>query len=103
MVPLDITKIKAEVDEIIAMEPTSIETESGDLCTGDGWHSNQCQLMMEHESKPCILEQTATARLRQKRLMILDLLTKCTRNPSEANGHRLLDGMATDSCIYEVE
>ena len=100
---LDTVKIQEEVSETLAKEPDSIEIEFGDPFTGDGWHSTECQLMMEHQLKPCILEQIPAARHRRKRLAMLDLLTKCARRPFEANGMRVLEGMATDSCIYKAE
>ena len=103
MKPLDIGKIQEEIKEALSMEPDSIELEFGDPCTGDGWHSTQCQLAMEHASKPCILEQISVARRRQKQITMLDIFTQCGQNPSEANGMRLFEGLAADSSIYDPE
>jgi hypothetical protein len=103
MTTMEITKVQEGLDQIIAMEPDTIEIEFGDPCTGDGWHSTRCQLRMEHLSEPCILDQVVKARHRKQRLNRLDDLTKCAKHPLEANGMRTLEGMATGSCIYEVE
>ena len=103
MTSLNIDRIEAEADKVISMAPDSMEIEFGDPCINDGWHSSHCQVMMDHLSEPCILDQVSVAQQRQRRLAVLDLLTKCGRSPSEANGLRVLEGMATDSCIYEAE
>src|ERR1700712_1680222 len=99
MTSLDTAKIREEVDEVLAIDRANIEDDFGDPCASEGRHSNRCQLMMEHQSKPCILEQISVARRRQKRLAVLELLTKCAQSPSEVNGLRVLEGIATDSCI----
>jgi hypothetical protein len=43
------------------------------------------------------------ARQRKRKLDMLHLLKDCIRDPLTANGLRTLDGMAQDSCIYELE
>jgi len=103
MTPLNTVKIQEEASKILDMDPDSIDIEFDGPCTGDGWHSTACQLMMERQWKPCIREQISAARHHQKRLSMLDQLTNCARNPLAANGMRVLEGMATDGCVYEVE
>jgi hypothetical protein len=43
------------------------------------------------------------ARQGKRKLDMLHLLKDCIREPLTANGLRTLDGMAQDSCIYELE
>lgn len=102
MVPFDLARVREEVDQVLALEPDSIDIEFGDSCDEYGYHSKQCVDMMEHRSQPCIRTQISMARSRQRKIQMLDLLTVCARNPSDANGIRSLEGMVTESCIYEV-
>ena len=101
MAPFDIDKIQREIEETLALEPGRIEREFGDPCVEDGWHNQACLDMMEYAGEPCIWDQISAARQRRKGLNKLDVLTKCAQSPHNANGYGALEGLATDSRIYE--
>ena len=103
MATTDISEIRENLDEIIAMKPDNIENTFGDPCTDDEWHSPRCLDRMDIHSEPCIMVQVLTAQDRKERLDKLQDLTNCAKRPFEANGKGILEGLATDSCIYEVE
>lgn len=103
MTSLDTTKVQEEITKVLRAEPTRFDYEYNDAC-GDGGHGLACPALEdEHHAGLCILEQVSAGRCRQKKLDMLHLLTKCAQWPSEANGLGVLEGMATESCIYEVE
>lgn len=62
------------------------------------WHTDRCQRV----DGLCIYLQKEKAARRLKKLYSLDLLTECVRNPSSANGERTLEGIASESVVYET-
>jgi hypothetical protein len=98
---VDEEKLREEADHIIASVPTDVEIEYGNGCMGFS-HSTKCPASFEHDS-PCILDMAEEARMRKRRVDMLFLLKDCARDPRKANGLRTLDGMAQQSCIYELE
>ena len=102
MVPIKTEQVLEEADRVVAQRPDSMTIELGEFCTPWG-HSIDCQDMMHYQSKPCIEEQIEAARQRQRKLAMLHLLRDCARDPSSANGLWTLEGMAQNSCIFELE
>ena len=102
MASLDTSKVQEDIYQILIMEPDSVDVEYDDLCTGSGQHRTRCVGMMKHRSTPCIPKKIPAARRRQMRLAKLELRTKFAQNTSEANGLCVNEGMAMDSCIYEI-
>jgi len=102
MLPVNIDQVREEADRVIALEPDDVEF--NDICTGEeGWHSQMCENMMDHLSVPCINVQVEAARQRMRKLAMLSLLRDCARHPFNANGLKTFDGMAQQSCIFNVE
>lgn len=99
---IDIAKIQEELDRTISRKPDSIDIEFDNACTRDGWHTAQCRVEMDVLGIPCILGRVLAAKDHKRRLDTLDELTKCARNPFQANGKRILEGLAIDSCIYTI-
>lgn len=87
--------------QLIAKVPTEDDIEYGNDCMGFA-HSTKCPASFGLDST-CILEMPEEAHLRKRRLDMLFLLKNCTRDPRKANGLRTLEGMAQESCIYELE
>lgn len=103
MKPVDIHKARKKADDTIALEPSDIEVEFGEECLDEIWHSSRCQHMMMDLSMPCIKMQIEAARKHIRKLDTLYLLKDCARNPRSANGLRTLEGMAQESCIFDME
>jgi hypothetical protein len=101
LTPVNEEKVREEADDIIASVPTDAEIEYGNGCMGLS-HSTKCPASFGIES-PCILDMAEEARLRKRRLDMLFILKDCARNPQKANGLRTLEGMAQETCIYELE
>jgi hypothetical protein len=102
MTSVDIDKVREEQDRIIALEPDRVDSELGEVCLDEYWHSTRCQNMMDF-SLPCIQVQVEAARQRKKKLTMVHLLRDCARDPYNANGLNTLEGMAQESCILDVE
>ncbi|OAG40084.1 hypothetical protein AYO21_05765 [Fonsecaea monophora] len=99
-------KIEDQLDGTISMAASVVihEDTSGDICCGDDHHSSYCtDLVGAYEDWKCVKDHIRDARLRKKNLRMLDILTKCGRDPQKANGLRLLEGMAGPKWIYEVK
>ena len=101
LTPVNTKRIREEADQIIASIPDEDDIQYGNECMGY-MHSTKCPKLSESYF-PCIMEQEEEARLRLRRLDTLFLLTKCARDPQKANGRETLDGMAQESCIYNIE
>ena len=97
MESVKLDKIVEECEEIIARCPFDID----DKCLGD-YHSNECRNGMVDWSQPCIRDEAEKAELRRKLLQFLPRLKECARDPSGANGQLTLEGLAQESCIYDV-
>ncbi|OAL35941.1 hypothetical protein AYO20_04847 [Fonsecaea nubica] len=101
--PWDLKTIEEGLDSTISMVAGVLECEdaSGDICCGDE-HSRYCTGLMDAgEDWKCVKDRIRDARLLKKKLRMLDLLTKCGRDPQKANGLGLLEGMAGSEWIYE--
>ncbi|KAI3580770.1 hypothetical protein IWW34DRAFT_906546 [Fusarium oxysporum f. sp. albedinis] len=62
--------------------------------------------ILRHSSQwgePCIRLAAKEAEQRHKLLDDIQHLKKCARDPASANGLRTLEGMAQESCIYDVK
>ncbi|WJG35952.1 uncharacterized protein FOBCDRAFT_242294 [Fusarium oxysporum Fo47] len=62
--------------------------------------------ILRHPSQwgePCIRLAAKEAEQRHKLLDDIQYLKKCARDPASANGLRTLEGMAQESCIYDVK
>lgn len=101
LTPVNEEKVREKADDIIASVPTDVEIEYGDGCMGFS-HSTKCPASFGLDS-PCILDMAEEARLHKRRLDMLFILKECARNPRKSNGLRTLEGMAQESCIYELE
>ncbi|PKX99518.1 uncharacterized protein P174DRAFT_417181 [Aspergillus novofumigatus IBT 16806] len=99
--PVDVERLRQEADDIIASAPGEVDFDYGNGCMGSS-HSTKCDKSIEYD-RPCILQMANEARQRKRKLDMLHLLKDCIRDPLTANGLRTLDGMAQDSCIYELE
>ncbi|EXJ74540.1 uncharacterized protein A1O5_02836 [Cladophialophora psammophila CBS 110553] len=105
-------KIREELDDDIARDPRPIKCGYGidDVCDTMR-HCKRCKSVMRYIGDTSTrirneaLERISEARRRKKALYMVDILTKCARSPWEAkfNGPRLLEGVATDCLIYELE
>lgn len=58
---------------------------------------------MEEWGEPCIRLAAKEAEQRLKLLDDIQHLKKCARDPASANGLRTLEGVAQESCIYDVK
>lgn len=103
MTTVNIEQIQEEVDCTIAIEPDQFDAQLSELCSDENWHSTKCQNIMEFSGEPCIMVQIEAARRRKRTLAMLHLLRDCGRDPWKANGLLTLEGMAQESCIFDVE
>jgi hypothetical protein len=103
MTSVDIDKAREEADRIIALGPDCVDSELGELCLDGYWHSSRCQNMMDFLLEPCIQVQIEAARQRKKKLAMVHLLRDCARDPCNANGLNTLEGMAQESCIFDIK
>ena len=89
-----------QVDEVRKRAKSKIEFVDADedYPCSSGWHTEKCQYV----DALCIELQKDKAARRLKKLYSLGLLTECVRNPSSANGGKTLEGMASDSVVYET-
>jgi hypothetical protein len=99
--PVDVERLRLEADNIIASAPGEVDFDYGNGCM-DSSHSTKCEKSIEYD-RPCILQMANEAHQRKRKLDMLHLLKDCIRDPMTANGLRTLEGMAQDSCIYELE
>ncbi|EXM04442.1 hypothetical protein FOIG_04658 [Fusarium odoratissimum NRRL 54006] len=65
--------------------------------------SDECDVRMSEWGEPCIRLAAKEAEQRLKLLDDIQHLKKCARDPASANGLRTLEGMAQESCIYDVK
>jgi hypothetical protein len=72
-------------------------------CVGD-CHSKMCADYMDACNVICIEKEVAQARMKVEKLDELEdhVLRDCVRDPWIANGLHTLQGMATETCIYNV-
>jgi hypothetical protein len=103
MMPINIDQVREEADRTIALEPDDVDAEFDEVCSDENWHSTKCQNMMDVLPLPCIKVQIEAARQRKRKLAMLHLLKDCARDPWNANGLRTLEGMAKESCIFDIE
>jgi hypothetical protein len=102
MVPVNEEIVREEADRTIASVPNEFDREYDDNgCMGFS-HSTKCRASFDDESS-CILDMAEAAHLRKRKLDMLFLLKNCVRDPRKANGLRTLEGMAQESCIYDLE
>jgi len=102
MESVKLDKILEECEEIIARYPTGPYFDIDDACLGDDYHSSKCRNGMVDWSQPCLRDEAEKAKLRRDRLRFLPRLKECARDPSRANGQHTLEGLAQESCIYDV-
>lgn len=103
MSPVDVEEVQKEADCIISSAPSEFDFEHGYGWLCDGYfHGQKCEMSID-SSQPCIMDRVKAARQQKRKLGMLHLLKDCAQNPLAANGLRTLDGMAQESCIYELE
>lgn len=95
--PIEVEEVRKQAESDI--EFAALDGEDG--CSS-GWHSERCQVRMEHAAELCIELQAEHARKRLKKLYSLDMLTQCVRTPQIANGERTMEGMALSSIVFET-
>lgn len=100
---VDIDKAREEADRIITLGPDRIDSELGEVCLDEYWYSTRCQNMMDFLPELCIQVQIEAARRRKKKLAMVHLLRNCARDPYNANGLNTLEGMAQESCIFDIK
>ncbi|KAJ5059439.1 hypothetical protein J3E74DRAFT_347604 [Bipolaris maydis] len=98
--PVNVEEIRKKMEQTIALEP---DYDFGDHCNEQGWHSRDCESMMDTSDDLCLNDRIQMARQRMEKFDILYLLKDCARNPWKANGLQTLDGMAQESCIYNTK
>ncbi|KAK7581995.1 hypothetical protein V3481_014073 [Fusarium oxysporum f. sp. vasinfectum] len=72
-------------------------------CWEHGPHSDERDVRMSEWGEPCIRVAAKEAEQRLKLLDDIQHLKKCARDPASAKGLRTLEGMAQESCIYDVK
>ncbi|KAH7230084.1 uncharacterized protein BKA55DRAFT_207475 [Fusarium redolens] len=92
-----------ECEKIIARHPTDPYFDLNDTCLNDSQHSEQCLIGMQEWSQPYIKVEAEEAEQRRKRLLFLSHLKECARDPARANGLYTLEGLAQESCIYDIK
>ncbi|KAK5652267.1 hypothetical protein OQA88_10615 [Cercophora sp. LCS_1] len=101
--PVDLEKTKEECHEAIKNCPVPGDWNGWDECGGAGeYHTDECQMVMDHAQSECLAVAAEKARERLKRMRLLYLLKQCARDPDSANGLKTLLGMAQESCIYSA-
>ncbi|EWY79565.1 hypothetical protein FOYG_17311 [Fusarium oxysporum NRRL 32931] len=103
MNPIDLKNVSEECERIIARHPTDPYFDLNDICLNDSQHSEQCLIGMQEWSQPCIKVEAEEAEQRRKRLLFLPHLKECARDPARANGLYTLEGLAQESCIYDIK
>lgn len=101
MSPVDVQKVQKMADCVIASAPNEFDFAENDGCNGY-FHGTKCNMSFD-PSLPCIMDEVEAARQRKRKLGMLHLLKDCIQDPLAANGLRTLEGMAQESCIYELE
>lgn len=101
MAPVDVEKVREEADNILASVPNEVDFDYGDGCQGFV-HSSKCQKSTDL-FLPCIMDMAEEALQQKRKLDTRYLLKDCAQEPQRANGLRTLEGMAQESCIYELE
>lgn len=103
--PVKIDDILVECERIIATRPHP-DLQSDEICL-DGYHGDRCplcpRLAGEWQSQSCIKDDADQAEKRRHRLRFLTTLRDCARDPAEANGRYTLEGLAQESCIYDIK
>ncbi|KAH8586944.1 hypothetical protein B0O99DRAFT_527752 [Bisporella sp. PMI_857] len=100
--PVNIDEVRKDADDKIALKPGEVDIAFIDVCV-DNSHIQSCQDRMEYLSEPCIRVQIKDAERRKEKLKILHRLRDCAQDPYNASGYRTLEGMAQDSCIFDIE
>ncbi|CAG9951096.1 unnamed protein product [Clonostachys rosea f. rosea IK726] len=103
MESVKLDKILEECKKLIAKYPTGEYVDIDDVCLDDDFHSEKCRMGMWAWSQPCIRVDAEKANHRRNRLLFLCLLKDCARDPARANGLRTLEGLAQESCIYDIK
>ncbi|KAI1026567.1 hypothetical protein LB503_013367 [Fusarium chuoi] len=101
MNPVDLKNVSEECERTIAKLPTGPYLDFNDTCKYQ--HSEQCLIGMEEWSQPCIEVEAEKAEQRRKRLLFVSHLKECAQDPARANGLYTLEGLAQESCIYEIK
>jgi hypothetical protein len=91
-----------ECEKIIERHPTGPYVDINNVCLHDYQHSDQCLIGMEHWSQPCIRVDAKKAEQRRNKLLFLSLLKDCARDPAKVNGLHTLEGLAQETCIYDI-
>jgi hypothetical protein len=107
MSPIDLKNVLEECEKAIARHPTGQtypSFDSNDACSDDYGHSEICMLGMEEGwHQHCIKYEAKKAEQRRNRLRFLHLLKECARNPARANRLYTFEGLAQESCIYDIK
>lgn len=101
MMPVNEEIVREEADRTIVSVPNEVDREYDNGCMGFS-HSTKCPASFNDDS-PCILDMAEAAHLRKRKLDMLFLLKNCARDPRKPNGLRTLEGMAQESCVYDLE
>lgn len=102
MDPVKLESVLEECEKTIARHPVGPYVDVDEVCLDEYHHSEECLNRMEVWSQPCIMEDAEKAGQRRNRLLFLSLLKDCARDPARASGLYTLDGLAQESCIYNV-
>jgi len=102
MYPVKLNNVSEECEKIIARHPTGLYFDINGACFDDYHHSNQCLIGMEEWSQSCIRINAEKAGQRRNRLLFLSFLKDCARDPARAGRLHTLEGLAQESCIYDL-
>ncbi|OAP64014.1 hypothetical protein AYL99_03241 [Fonsecaea erecta] len=103
---LDIGRIQEVLNDMILEKRDNDDYDPCLLCSAGFGHSHSvfCRRAMKSRGDSlCIMDLSPLAHRYNKKLRMLDLLTKCGRRPWEANGLQLVDGMAGGNLIYQLK
>ncbi|CAH0051998.1 unnamed protein product [Clonostachys solani] len=103
MESVQLDKVLEECEEIIARYPADPYFDMDDVCLDDDTHSKKCLIGMHEWSQPCIRVDAEKAARRRNRLLFLSLLKVSARDSASANGLHTLEGLAQESCIYDIK
>lgn len=102
MEPVKLESVLEECEETIARRPVGPDIDFDEVCSDGYYHTDECLNRMHYWSQPCIMVGVEKAEQRRNRLLFLSLLKDCARDPARANGLYTLEGLAQESCIYNV-
>ncbi|KAH7187266.1 hypothetical protein BKA60DRAFT_602415 [Fusarium oxysporum] len=100
---INIEETREKCNIAILRHPSRPHLDVDNACWEHGPHSDECDVRMSEWGEPCIRLAAKEAEQRLKLLDDIQHLKRCARDPASANGLRTLEGMAQESCIYDVK